>query len=80
MFHSIIHNLWDGTECVHFEMQRVLSDVVVVVNLSRDDLIIDIKMVVHCELYLCNINRLDIPEEVHLIWISQSTEYSNYVY
>ena len=35
------------------------------------------KMVVQCELYLCNINRLDIPEEVHLIWISQSTEYNN---
>ena len=32
-------------------------------------------MVAHCELYLCNINRLDIPEEVNLIWISQSTEY-----
>ena len=25
-------------------------------------------MVVHCELYLCNINMLDIPEEVHLIY------------
>ena len=37
------------------------------------------KMVVHCELYLCNINRLDIPEEVHLTWISQSTEYSNFM-
>ena len=34
-------------------------------------------MVVYCELYLCNINNLDIPEEVLLIWISQSTEYSN---
>ena len=27
--------------------------------------------------YLCNINRLDLPEEVHLVW--QSTEYSNYM-
>ena len=36
-------------------------------------------MVVHCELYLCNINRLDVPEEVHLIWISQSTEDSNFL-
>ena len=34
---------------------------------------------VHCQLHLCNINRLDIPEGVNLIWISQSTEYSNYV-
>ena len=25
-------------------------------------------MLVHCELYLCSINRLDILEEVHLIW------------
>ena len=37
------------------------------------------KMLVHCELYLCNINRLDIRKEVNLIWISQSTEYSNYM-
>ena len=39
-----------------------------------------LKKLVHCKLYLCSINRLDIPEEVHLrlICISQSTEYSNY--
>ena len=37
-------------------------------------------MVVHCELYLRSINRLDIPElAIHLIWISQLTEYSNYI-
>ena len=28
---------------------------------------------------LCNINRLVILEEVHFIWISQSTEYINYM-
>ena len=33
----------------------------------------DFLILVHCELYLCNINRQDIPEEVHLIWISKST-------
>ena len=36
-------------------------------------------MVVHCELYLCNINSIDILVEIHLIWISHSTEYSNYM-
>ena len=41
------------------------------------NLLVVFKIVVHCELYLCNINRLDVPEEDHLIWISQSTEYSN---
>ena len=31
------------------------------------------------ELYLCNLNRLVIPEDVNLIWISKLTEYSNYM-
>ena len=31
---------------------------------------IEYKMLVQRELYLCNINRLATPEEVHLIWIS----------
>ena len=34
------------------------------------------KMVVRCGLYLCNINRLDTPDEVHCIGISKSTEKS----
>ena len=36
-------------------------------------------MFVHCELHLYNINGLDIPEEVHLIRISYSMDYSNYM-
>ena len=35
------------------------------------------KMMFHCELYVCNINIVDIPEEVNLTWISQLTDYSN---
>ena len=35
---------------------------------------------VNCELYSCHINTQDMPEEDNLIWISQLTEYSNYLF
>ena len=44
------------------------------------DLLTFFEIVVHCKLYLCHINRLDIPEDDHNLWTLQSTEYNNCIY
>ena len=43
-------------------------------------LITSLLLTLKCEPYLCDINRLDLLEEVNLIWLSQSTLCSNYMY